>query len=190
MTFTKVISKLSWRQNFAVVRKNLDGTTTAFAECRRKFRGLPPRPVGGYRRFCYSPGDSAYYKCTDCKEWRRPVKVLGQNGQQLLAKNGSNYIRVHICRLQLIHANCGNSKEPTTKHCNPNINHEHFAHTPNNNKTQHHTDIETFDSKGEHNTNNPIIYDPELSQPQEFDNDTEGLNLPNQKNVDLKDHTN
>ena len=40
MTFTKVMSKLSRRQNFAVVRKNLDDTTTAFAECRRKFRGL------------------------------------------------------------------------------------------------------------------------------------------------------
>ena len=40
MTFTKVISKLLRRQNFAVVRKNLDSTTTAFAECRRKFRGL------------------------------------------------------------------------------------------------------------------------------------------------------
>ena len=40
MTFTKVISKLSRRQNFAVVRKNLDDTTMAFAECRPKFRGL------------------------------------------------------------------------------------------------------------------------------------------------------
>ena len=40
MNFTKVISKLLRRQNFAVVRKNLDGTTAAFAECCRKLRGL------------------------------------------------------------------------------------------------------------------------------------------------------
>ena len=40
MAFTKVMSKLSRRQNFAVVRKNLDRTTAAFAECRRKFGGL------------------------------------------------------------------------------------------------------------------------------------------------------
>ena len=32
MVFTKVISKLSQWQNFAVIRKNLGGTTMAFAE--------------------------------------------------------------------------------------------------------------------------------------------------------------
>ena len=36
----KVISKLLQQQNFAIVRKDLDGTMTAFAECHRKFRGL------------------------------------------------------------------------------------------------------------------------------------------------------
>ena len=39
MTFTKVISKLLRQQNFAVLRKNLDSTTTAFAECHRKLEG-------------------------------------------------------------------------------------------------------------------------------------------------------
>ena len=40
MAFTKVIPKLSQQKNFAVVRKNLDGNMTAFAECRYQFRGL------------------------------------------------------------------------------------------------------------------------------------------------------
>ena len=35
-----MISKLSRWQNFAVIRKNIDGTTSTFAECRRKFRWL------------------------------------------------------------------------------------------------------------------------------------------------------
>ena len=40
MTFTKVISELSQRQSFAVIRKNLGSTTTVFAKCHHKFRGL------------------------------------------------------------------------------------------------------------------------------------------------------
>ena len=39
-----MISKLLRPQNFAIVRKNLDSTATAFAECHRKFRGLPSEP--------------------------------------------------------------------------------------------------------------------------------------------------
>lgn len=85
------------------------------------------------------------------------LKVLGQDDQQLLVIYGSNYIRVHPCHLHLIHENCENPKESTIKQCNPNINHEHLPQTLNNNKTQHHTDIEASDSKDEHSTNNPII---------------------------------
>ena len=39
-TFTKVISKLSRQQKFAIIRENFDVTTMAFAECCHKFRGL------------------------------------------------------------------------------------------------------------------------------------------------------
>ena len=40
MVFTEVTSKLSQQQNFAVIRKNFDGTSKAFATYHRKFRGL------------------------------------------------------------------------------------------------------------------------------------------------------
>ena len=40
MSFTKVVSKLSWRPNFVIIKKTLDSTTTAFEECCRTFRGL------------------------------------------------------------------------------------------------------------------------------------------------------
>ena len=39
MVFTKVMSKLSQQQSFAVLRRNFDGSTTAFAGCHRKLRG-------------------------------------------------------------------------------------------------------------------------------------------------------
>ena len=45
----------------------------------------------------YVTGDSVYYKRIDSKEWHGPAKVLGQDGQQVLVKNGSNYIRVYPC---------------------------------------------------------------------------------------------
>ena len=91
-------------------------------------------------RFSNSQGDSAYYKRTHCKEWHGPVKVPGQDGHQLV-KNGSNYIRVHPCRLQLVHEICESPKETTTNQCNPNTNREHFAQTlkttrPNITQTQ------------------------------------------------------
>ena len=63
----------------------------------------------------YVTGDSVYYKRIDGKEWHGPAKVLGQDGQQVLVKNGSNYIRVHPCRLQLIHENPEIPKTPTTE---------------------------------------------------------------------------
>ena len=45
----------------------------------------------------YITGDSVYYKPIDSKEWHGPAKVLGQDGLQVLVKNGSNYIRVYPC---------------------------------------------------------------------------------------------
>ena len=49
----------------------------------------------------YITGDSVYFKKINKKRWRGPAKVLGQDGQQVLVKYGSNYVRVHPCRLSL-----------------------------------------------------------------------------------------
>ena len=48
----------------------------------------------------YLTGDSVLYKRTSSREWHGPGKVLGQDGQQVLVKHGSIYVRVHPCRLQ------------------------------------------------------------------------------------------
>ena len=53
-----------------------------------------------------------YFKKINEKRWRGPGKVLGQDGQQVLVKYGSSYVRVHSCQLSLTR-NANNSLNPT-----------------------------------------------------------------------------
>ena len=46
-------------------------------------------------------GNKVYYKRANDRRWKGPASVLGQDGQQVLVKHGSHYIRVHPCRLSL-----------------------------------------------------------------------------------------
>ena len=51
----------------------------------------------------YLSCDSVFFnfKRANDSHWRGPGKVLGQDGQQVLAKHGSRYVRVHPCRITL-----------------------------------------------------------------------------------------
>ena len=49
----------------------------------------------------YVSGDSVFFKRDSSTEWHGPAKVLGQDGQQVLVKHGSYYVRIHPCRLRL-----------------------------------------------------------------------------------------
>ena len=49
----------------------------------------------------YVTRDTVYFKRVGERRWRGPGKVLGQNGQQVLVKYGSSYVRIHPCRLAL-----------------------------------------------------------------------------------------
>ena len=55
----------------------------------------------------YITGDQVYYKRKDSNEWHGPGTVLGQDGQQILIKHSSYYVRVHPCRVKLV--NCQQS---------------------------------------------------------------------------------
>ena len=46
-------------------------------------------------------GNKVYYKRANDRRWKGPASVLGQDGEQVLVKHGSHYIRVHPCRLTL-----------------------------------------------------------------------------------------
>ena len=46
-------------------------------------------------------GNKVYYKRANDRRWKGPASVIGQDGQQVLVKYGSHYIRVHPCRLTL-----------------------------------------------------------------------------------------
>ena len=71
----------------------------------------------------YVTGDQVYYKRKDSNEWHGPGTVLGQDGQQILIKHSSYYVRVHPCRVKLINCQqsdtqlpnniCGKSQEST-----------------------------------------------------------------------------
>ena len=51
----------------------------------------------------YMTGDVVFYKRNDSQLWKGPGTVIGQDGQQILIKHGSTYVRVHPCRIQLKH---------------------------------------------------------------------------------------
>ena len=57
--------------------------------------------VGTYSDIIYNTGDLVHYKRKDYLNWKGPVCVTGRDGQQVLVKQGSRYIRVHLCNLQL-----------------------------------------------------------------------------------------
>ena len=45
--------------------------------------------------------DSVFCKRNDCGQGNGPGKIIRQEGELVLVENGSNYIRVHLCRLAL-----------------------------------------------------------------------------------------
>ena len=49
----------------------------------------------------YFAGDVVLYKRLDSPKWHGPGTVLGHDGQTVLVRHGSRYVRVHPCRLQL-----------------------------------------------------------------------------------------
>ena len=57
------------------------------------------RTSGGAK---YITGDHVYFKRAGSREWHGPATVLDQDGQQVLVKNGSSYVRVQPCQLQSI----------------------------------------------------------------------------------------
>lgn len=92
--------------SFDIIRENLNALHSArkaFIESEssekiRKALAHNTRTSNGTK---YLTGDSVYYKRKDSREWKGPGVVIGQDGQQILVKHGSTYVRVHPCRVML-----------------------------------------------------------------------------------------
>ena len=89
-----------------IVRTNLNAQQNArkaFIELENsdKIRRALSHNTRNFNDVRYVTGDSVFYKRKDSKEWKGPGKVIGQDGQQVLVKHGSTYVRVHPCRLTL-----------------------------------------------------------------------------------------
>ena len=52
-------------------------------------------------------GDKVYYKRPDNKEWRGPGVVIGHDGSVVFVRHGGLLVRVHKCRLRLVHPTNG-----------------------------------------------------------------------------------
>ena len=89
-----------------VVSDNLNAMHSArkafiASEASEKIRRALRHNVGKSVDVKYITGDSVYYKRKDDAKWKGPGTVIGQDGQQVLVKHGSVYVRVHPCRLVL-----------------------------------------------------------------------------------------
>ena len=70
--------------------------------------------------------------------------------EQVLIKNGSTYIRVHPCRLQLINQNSENNQGTPTSHRISNESDKHNPQPHNKfSKNQHHLNIENSENEDE-----------------------------------------
>ena len=50
----------------------------------------------------YINGDKVYFKRANDRQWHGPAVVIGQDGQFVLLRHQSSWVRVHPCRLQLL----------------------------------------------------------------------------------------
>ena len=118
----------------------------------------------------YITGDQVYYKRKDSSEWKGPGNVLGQDGQQILIKHGSYYVRVHPCRVKLVNAgnlNDGSHKEGDSDEEKSQSNHEErpILNTP----VQYHESSEESENEMDDSATHDSTQTMDLPQPETVD---------------------
>ena len=107
-TLTDNIPSLTTRTSSKTLSDNLEAlhkARQAFIECENsdRIRRALSHNIRNSGDIKYLTGDSVLYKRDNSSSWHGPGKVLGQEGQQVLIKHGSYYVRVHPCRIRLAH---------------------------------------------------------------------------------------
>ena len=97
---------LGGKSTVEIIRNNLNAlhkAREAFIECEssERLKRALNHNVRSSGDIKYVTGDIVYYKRLNEPRWKGPATVLGQDGQQVLVKNGGVYVRVHPCRLRL-----------------------------------------------------------------------------------------
>ena len=116
----------------------------------------------------------------DSKEWHGPAKVLGQDGQQVLVKNGSTYVRVHPCRLQLIQKGYETIQESNKQHNDITENRTQNSGTISKLCNDQYSNIETSDSEDENQDNNECNKNPFNEQVQIYQENPESYETESQ----------
>ena len=97
-------------------------------------------------------GDSVYYKRMDCKKWKGPGKVIGQESQQILIKHGGIYVRVHPCRVMLEKESESTQSNSVGRDCANEVNRQPQHETETSNEL---TTAEDTDDSSESTPENP-----------------------------------
>ena len=90
-----------------IVEQNLNAMHSARRnyienESSNKIRKALKSQTRSYADINYMTGDRVYFKRPNSNCWKGPGTVIGRDGQQILVKQSSNYVRVHPCNLQHI----------------------------------------------------------------------------------------
>ena len=70
-------------------------------ESSNKIKLTLKKNIRNYQQF-YVTNEMFYYKREDSPECKDPAKILGQGGPIKFPRQGTRYIKVHVCRLQSI----------------------------------------------------------------------------------------
>ena len=120
-------------------------------------------------------GDRVYYKRHDSKRWHGPGYVIGQDGQHVLVRHQSTWVRVHPCRLMLI--NQGQLQNETNE--NHGNKENQVIERKSNSDTfeeENYEDVENNLEIDENNVNDPQINDGRVNE-----NDVNENNANNQE---------
>ena len=105
--FDNQVPALEGKTSSQIVAENLNAVHSACKEFIKnesceKLRRAMWHNIRTSQDTKYYSGDLVYYKQKDNNYWKGPGTVIGQDGQQVLVKHSSSYVRVHPCQLQLI----------------------------------------------------------------------------------------
>ena len=115
----------------------------------------------------YVTGDKVYYKRINDRRWKGPGCVLGQDGQQVLVKHGSHYVRVHPCRLSLERSvvTAATTDEQLTDPTTKEQNNQHNQQQQTDTQEQQYENLDSDSDEENHiDSINPTDQNPYLNQ--------------------------